>query len=270
MVAAPPSTAAVPSRYPITDIFVSAVTYASATEFVLAAAREGRSAVIAATSVHGLTMGALDPSFGQVLNQLDVLTPDGQPVRWALNWLHGTDLTERVYGPTLMLRVCEAAAGEQLAVYFYGSRSAVLERLEERLGRMAPNLTIAGLRSPPFRPSTKEEDDEDVRRIVESGARIVFVGLGCPRQERWAAEHRERLPMPIVCVGAAFDFHAGTLRQAPVWMQEHGLEWLFRLAMEPRRLWRRYTKHIPVYVALVTRQYVTMRWRQRTGGKSRT
>ncbi len=255
-------------RYPVADICVSAVTYQSATEFVMQAARERRSAVVAATSVHGLTMGALDASFGRVLNQLDVLTPDGQPIRWALNWLHGAQLAERVYGPTLMLRICQAAAREHLSVYFYGSRPTVLSQLQDHLYRSVPELTIAGLRSPPFRALTPDEDADDMRSIVDSGARIVFVGLGCPRQERWASEHRGRLPMPIVCVGAAFDFHAGTLRQAPAWMQAHGLEWLFRLATEPRRLWRRYTKHIPIYVILVARQYIAMHLLKRTASRS--
>jgi N-acetylglucosaminyldiphosphoundecaprenol N-acetyl-beta-D-mannosaminyltransferase len=216
----------------------------------------------AATSVHGLTLGAIDPSFGEQLNRFDVVTPDGQPLRWALNLLHEAGLTHRVYGPTLMLRVCEAAAREGVGIYLYGSRPTVLARLVERLQDQVPGLRIAGYRSPPFRPTTLEEDADDVRHILESGARIVFVGLGCPRQEQWAYAHRDHLPMPLVCVGAAFDFHAGTLRQAPTWMQDHGLEWLFRLSMEPRRHWRRYTRHIPIFILLVARQYLTGRLRR--------
>ncbi len=259
----------VPARFPIAGIRVSATTYRGTIETVLAAARDQRPALVAATSVHGLTLGAIDPDFGRILNEFDVLTPDGQPVRWGLNWLHGTRLSQRVYGPTLMLELCRAAACEQLGVYFYGSRPEVLERLQVHVGELVPELTISGCRAPPFRAVTHEEDADDVSCIRSSGARILFVGLGCPRQEQWAFAHRERLRMPIVCVGAAFDFHAGTLRQAPEWMQTHGLEWLFRLAIEPRRLWRRYAKHIPIYVALLTRQYATTVLLQRTRGKRR-
>ncbi len=245
-----------PPRFPVAGIHISQVTYETATGSIIDAARDGRSALVGATSMHGLTLGAIDRSFGDELNQFDMLTPDGQPVRWALNLLHGTGLTDRVYGPNLMLHVCEAAATADLGIYLYGSRPEVLSSLVERLTTRVPGLRVAGYRSPPFRPLTPEEDADDVRDILQSSARLVFVGLGCPRQERWAFAHRDRLSMPIICVGAAFDFHAGTLRQAPAWMQAHGLEWLFRLVMEPRRLWRRYTTYIPIFLALVGRQYL--------------
>jgi N-acetylglucosaminyldiphosphoundecaprenol N-acetyl-beta-D-mannosaminyltransferase len=248
-----------PPRVPISGILISRCTYDDATAAVIRAAHAGVPAAVAATSVHGLTLGAIDPTFGYQLNSIDMLTPDGQPVRWAMNLLHGTGLRERVYGPTLMLHICRVAALEGLPVYLYGSRPDVLERLVRRLSDSIPALRIAGYRAPPFRPLSDEEVAADVEAIRTSGARIVFVGLGCPRQERWAAEHRAELSMPIVCVGAAFDFHAGVLRQAPGWIQDHGLEWLFRLAMEPRRLWRRYTKHVPLFVVLVAQQFLAMR-----------
>jgi exopolysaccharide biosynthesis WecB/TagA/CpsF family protein len=180
-------------------------------------------------------------------------------VRWALNLLHGAGLRERVYGPTLMLNVCAAAAEAGLGVYLYGSRPEVVSQLAMRLAHRTPGLRIAGYRPSRFRASTPEEDAGDVEHILSSGAQLVFVGLGCPRQERWAFEHRDRLPMPLICVGAAFDFHAGTLKQAPGWMQDRGLEWLFRLSMEPARLWRRYATYNPTFVWLVTRQYLTAR-----------
>jgi len=225
------------------------------------AAHAGVPLLVAATSVHGLTMAAIDPDFGAILNGFDLVTPDGQPVRWALNALHAAGLKERVYGPTLMRQVCEAAAAEGVSVYFYGGRSEVLECLVERLRTSLPDLRIAGCSAPPFRTLTPEEDAAEVERIIDSHAQVVFVGLGCPRQERWAHAHRLDLSRPLVCVGAAFDFHAGTLRQAPGWMQSRGLEWFFRLLMEPRRLWRRYAKHIPIFVVLVIRQYLTQRLR---------
>ena len=180
-------------------------------------------------------------------------------MRWALNLLHGARLAERVYGPTLTLHVCSAAADAGLSVFFYGSRPDVLASLERRLSERVPRLMIAGTHSPPFRSLSAAEDAEEVDRIRSSGAQIVFVGLGCPRQEMWAYQHRERLGVPLLCVGAAFDFHAGKLRQAPAWMQARGLEWLFRVWMEPRRLWRRYATHIPVFVAAVSMQLVADR-----------
>jgi len=254
-----PGHMSVAERFPVAGVLVSRTTYADAVQTMIEAARRRVPLVAAATSVHGLTLGAIDPEFGRMLNSFDLVTPDGQPVRWALNLLHGADLKERVYGPTLMFRVCEAAAQAGVAVYFYGSRPEVLESLAARLSASVAGLTIAGSSAPPFRALTPDEDAEEVHRIIASKAQLVFVGLGCPRQERWAFEHRAQLNVPLVCVGAAFDFHAGTLRQAPAWMQARGLEWLFRLLMEPRRLWRRYAKHIPIFVMLVSRQYVAQR-----------
>jgi exopolysaccharide biosynthesis WecB/TagA/CpsF family protein len=248
-----------PSRFPIAGVMISSTDYAEATAAILMAAGAGRSALVAATSAHGVVTAATDSHFGQVLNSFDLLTPDGQPIRWGLNLLYHRQLVDRVYGPTLLLHVCQAAAHAGVGVYFYGARQEVLASLVQRLMDRVPGLFVAGFRSPPFRPLTREEDTEDIRAIKRSGAGIVFVGLGCPRQERWAYEHRDRLRMPLVCVGAAFDFHAGVLRQAPSWMQARGLEWLFRLIMEPRRLWRRYARSVPLYAALVARQYMLSR-----------
>jgi exopolysaccharide biosynthesis WecB/TagA/CpsF family protein len=244
---------------PVLGIQVDRTTYADATQAIVQAAIAHQPFVAAATSVHGLTMAALDAQFAAVLNSFDLITPDGQPVRWALNALYGAGLRERVYGPTLMRSVCAAAVDLGLGVYFYGSRQAVLDRMVERLSGSLPGLQIAGSHAPPFRPLTPAEDAATIEAIRASNAAIVFVGLGCPLQERWAHAHRAALGRPIVCVGAAFDFHAGTLRQAPAWMQARGLEWLFRVLMEPRRLWRRYATYIPIFVVLVSRQYVALR-----------
>lgn len=254
-----PSSIHLAPRYLVAGVPVSRTTYADAVSSLVEAARARVPLLAAATSVHGLTIAAIDPEFGAVLKSFDLVTPDGQPVRWALNLLHATGLRERVYGPTLMLRLCEAAAAEGISVYFYGGRPEVLARLVERLNTIVPGLHVAGCSAPPFRELTPEEDQQEVDRIIASNAQVVFVGLGCPRQERWAYEHRIQLGRPVVCVGAAFDFHAGALRQAPGWMQARGLEWFFRLLMEPRRLWRRYAKHIPIFVVLVSRQYLTQR-----------
>jgi exopolysaccharide biosynthesis WecB/TagA/CpsF family protein len=248
--------ASYPPRFPVAGVLVSRTDYAEATATIIRAAEARQPLVVAATSVHGVATAATQPAFRAILNQFELVTPDGQPVRWALNALHGAGLAERVYGPTLMLRVCEAAARAQLSVYCYGGRQDVLERLVERLPERVPGLRVAGFRSPPFRPLSVAEREAELADIRASGADIVFVGLGCPKQEVWAHAHRAELGRPLVCVGAAFDFHAGTLRQAPAWMQARGLEWLFRLLMEPRRLWRRYAKAIPIFVVAVAAQYV--------------
>jgi len=255
-----------PPRYPVVGVLVSYATYDNVTQATIAAAQHRRSAVVAATSVHGLTLGVRDRAFGRMLNSFEIVPPDGQPVRWGLNLLHRLNLTSRVYGPQLMLEVCRAAACHGLPIYLYGGRDYVLERLARRLQTLLPRLQIAGYRSPPFRPLTREEDDNDVRAILASGARIVFVGLGCPRQEQWAHTHRDRLLIPLVCVGAAFDFHAGTLAQAPAWMQARGLEWLYRLSIEPRRLWRRYAIAVPLYSLLLVRELVKVRVLRRSTG----
>jgi exopolysaccharide biosynthesis WecB/TagA/CpsF family protein len=243
-----------PPRTRILGIGVSRVTYETVVEQVAAAARSRRPLAVTALAVHGLMSGVLDPDFARVLHGLDILTPDGQPVRWALNLFGRPVLRRRVYGPTLMLRLCERAAADKLGVYLFGSRPDVVETLARKLARRFPGLEIAGLQADRFREATAEEDRADVERILASGARLVFCGRGCPRQERWCLAHRERLSMPLIAVGAAFDFHAGMLRQAPAWMQNAGLEWLFRLAVEPRRLWRRYLLLNPLYLACLGAQ----------------
>jgi exopolysaccharide biosynthesis WecB/TagA/CpsF family protein len=160
-------------------------------------------------------------------------------------------LAERVRGPELTLRVIEAAAEEGLPVYFYGSTQDTLFRLMEELQRKFPKQQIAGAEPSKFRKLSQAEKHEVVERIRRSGARLVFVGLGCPRQEVWVYEYQDHLSMPILAVGAAFSFHAGDLNLAPTWMQVHGLEWLYRLVQEPRRLWKRYLLLGPAFLTLV-------------------
>jgi N-acetylglucosaminyldiphosphoundecaprenol N-acetyl-beta-D-mannosaminyltransferase len=238
---------------------VDATDYHDTVERIVCAARSRTGMTVSALAVHGVMTGVLDPVHRYRLNHLDLLVPDGQPVRWALNLLHDARLTDRVYGPRLMLELCGRAAREGLSIYLYGSRGEVLERLQARLSARLPGLRIAGAEPSRFRRLSPEESGEVVARIRVSGAAITLVGLGCPRQEIWAFEHRDVLGMPIVAVGAAFDFHAGTLAQAPAVLQDHGLEWLFRLVQEPRRLWRRYLLLNPTYISLVALQRLQLR-----------
>jgi N-acetylglucosaminyldiphosphoundecaprenol N-acetyl-beta-D-mannosaminyltransferase len=235
----------------VIGVLVDAIDYEAAVARIISAARERRSMSVSSLAVHGVMTGVLDDAQRYRLNHLDLVTPDGQPVRWALNGLHNVGLTDRVYGPNLTLKLCEQAAAESLPIYIYGSSAQVLSALTRKLSERFPGLKIAGSQPSRFRQLTVEEKKDVVRAIADSGARMVFVGLGCPRQEVWVYEHRDLLPMPLIAVGAAFDFHAGTLAQAPERLQKAGLEWFFRLTREPRRLWRRYVLLNPHYLMLV-------------------
>lgn len=247
-------------RHNILGVLVDAVDYEAAADRVIVAARERQPLALTALAVHGVMTGVLDPAHNARLNAFDVVTPDGQPVRWALNLLHRTALTERVYGPELTLRVLARCAAEGLPVYLYGSTEETLARLVPALERMFPALKLAGVEASKFRAVQQGEDAEIAARIQASGARLVLVGLGCPRQEIFAYAMRPLLDMPLMAVGAAFDYHAGLLRQPPPWMQRRGLEWLWRFGLEPRRLWRRYVILNPAYLTRLGAQKTGL-WR---------
>jgi exopolysaccharide biosynthesis WecB/TagA/CpsF family protein len=229
-----------PARKDVLGVRVSVTNYDQVVSCLVKAARAGRPAIASFHAVHAIVSAHADPALREKVNQFEIVAPDGQPVRWALNLLYGAELDDRVYGPELTLRLCERAAIEGLPIYLYGGLPETLESLAANLKARFPELVIAGAESPPFRPLTEEEDAAVVRRINASGAKIVFVGLGCPKQDHFAFDHRDRIRAVQACVGAAFDFHAGKVKMAPPWMQRRGLEWLFRLCCEPRRLWRRY------------------------------
>ncbi len=243
----------------ILGIEISAIDYQAAVAKIIDAAERRERLTVSAVAVHGVMTGVRDPVHQVRLNHLDLLVPDGQPVRWALRLLHGVRLPDRVYGPTLMQKVCDAATARGLSVFLYGSRADVLASLVENLQARVPGLRVAGSEPSRFRRLSNREQGEIAERIRSSGASIVFVGLGCPRQEVWVYELGHLLPLPLIAVGAAFDFHAGRLPQAPPRWQRAGLEWLFRLACEPRRLWRRYLFLNPVYVVLVIAQALALR-----------
>jgi N-acetylglucosaminyldiphosphoundecaprenol N-acetyl-beta-D-mannosaminyltransferase len=244
----------------IVGVLVDDASMETATRIVIEAARHGGAFALSAMAVHGVMEGVLDPTHLYRLNNLELVVADGQPVRWALNHLHSVGLRQRVYGPSLTMEVIARAEQEKMPVYFYGSTTDVLTLLSKRLKQIFPSLIIAGSSPSTFGRITPEAADRIGGQIRQSGAQIVFVGLGCPRQEVWAYEFRDRLKMPILAVGAAFPFLAGTLRQAPPWMQDRGLEWLFRLWNEPRRLWRRYLLLSPAYIFLITCQWLGFRF----------
>jgi exopolysaccharide biosynthesis WecB/TagA/CpsF family protein len=238
----------------ILGILVNAMDYEAAVSFVVRAAEERRNATVASEAIHAVMMGVLDPEHQYRLNHFSLILPDAQGVRWGLNLLHRARLSDRVYGPNLTLAVLTAAQEKGLPVYFYGSNPPTIENLARNLAERFPRLVVAGMEPGKYRPLSGQEKQELAQRIRDSGAAIVFVGLGCPRQEVWAYEYRDLLPMPIIAVGAAFAFMAGELRQAPLWMQNYGLEGVFRFCCEPRRLWRRYLLMSPMYVFLLTLQ----------------
>jgi N-acetylglucosaminyldiphosphoundecaprenol N-acetyl-beta-D-mannosaminyltransferase len=248
-----------PRKANILGVGISITDYAEVVRCVLDAAEAQRALLVSACAVHVLMEAIDDPLFAAVLNRFDIVAPDGQPVRWGLHWTRQAHLRERVYGPTLTLRVCEAAARAQLPVYLYGSRDDTLQRLAARLTACAPGLRIAGSRAGRFRRLTDTEQAEDVAAIVESGARIVLVGMGAPRQDWWIFHMRDRIQLPMLAVGAAFDFHAGLIAQAPPALQRAGLEWLYRLSREPKRLWRRYLTVTPRYLPLIACQALGLR-----------
>ncbi|MFX0593082.1 WecB/TagA/CpsF family glycosyltransferase [Melissospora conviva] len=238
----------------VLGVYVDAVDYAQATDQVVAAGRDRRPLALTALAVHGVMTGVLDPPHNARLNSFDLVTPDGQPVRWALNLLHRFGLTDRVYGPQLTLHVLARFADEGLPVYLYGSTDETLAKLIPALEQMFPALKIAGSEPSKFRTARPGEDAEIAERIRASGARLVLVGLGCPRQEVFTYAMRPLLDMPLMAVGAAFDYHAGLLRKPPPWMQRAGLEWFWRLGLEPGRLWRRYVLLNPAYLARLAAQ----------------
>lgn len=248
-----------PNRGRILGIDISITDYGEVTDCVIDAAREPRSLTVAACAVHTVIEARRDPVFAAVLNSFDILTPDGQPLRWGLNWTGQAALRERVYGPTLTFEVCRAAGDGRLPVFLYGGKTEVVDAMAARLCERLPRLEVAGTHGGRFRTLTAEEIEADAAEIRDSGARIVLVGMGSPRQEWWIHHMRRRIPCPLIAVGAAFDFHGGTLAQAPPWMQDRGLEWLFRLSREPRRLWRRYLLETPRYLPHIAAQVLGIR-----------
>ncbi len=214
---------------------------------------------VCVTGVHGVMESQRDECLRQIHNEAGLVTPDGMPLVW-LSRLYGFRGVKRVYGPDLMLALCERSVARGYRHYFYGGAEGTPAELAARLRERFPGLQVAGHFSPPFRPPTEEEDEDTIRRIREARPDILWVGLSTPKQERWMAAHVGRLDVPaLVGVGAAFNFHAGLKKQAPRWVQHNGLEWLFRLVTEPRRLWKRYLVNNPSFVFLSALQALGLR-----------
>jgi N-acetylglucosaminyldiphosphoundecaprenol N-acetyl-beta-D-mannosaminyltransferase len=241
-----------PSKVNVLGVDISATSYSEVVKTCAAwiSARNGRTQAhyICVTSVHGVMEARKNEGIRNILNHADITTPDGMPLVWALRSF-GMREQQRVYGPNLMLALCDQAAELGHRVFLYGGRPETLDMLRENLLARFPNLILAGSYSPPFTALSQEEEGRVRGMIREAAPDLLFVGISTPKQERWMSEHREVFPgVVMVGVGAAFDFHAGRVQQAPGWMQRNGLEWLFRLTREPSRLWRRYVLVTPWFV----------------------
>lgn len=231
------------ANYSITD-------YLRASETIISKARIRKSYGVSALAVHGLIETVKDRSFRNLVNKLDMIVPDGQPIRWALNSFYKAGLEDRVTGPILTKYVLARASEEKLSVYLYGSTAETLEKFIAFININYPGVSIAGIHADRFREATPEEDQADIDKINASGAHIVLVGRGCPRQEKWVASHLGKINSVMMAVGAAFDFHAGNISQAPAWMQQAGMEWFYRLVQEPKKLWKRYLTTNPHFIIL--------------------
>jgi N-acetylglucosaminyldiphosphoundecaprenol N-acetyl-beta-D-mannosaminyltransferase len=248
-----------PPRVNVLGVGVSAINLDSAMEAIARALRERRKGYVCVTGVHGVSEAREDPALRTILNDAFLNTPDGMPMVW-MGRLQGVNDMRRVYGPDLMLRVCEFTQSSGHTHFLYGGAPGVVEELKLRLERRFPGLKVAGTFTPPFRPLTKSEEEALARQVGRLKPDIFWVGLSTPKQERFMARYWRELEATLFFgVGAAFDFHAGRVRQAPLWMQRSGLEWLFRLGCEPRRLWKRYLRNNPVFVARAVAQLSGLR-----------
>lgn len=242
-------------KFNLLGVNINAIDYEATVQKIVEFAKQRNPLGVSALAVHGVMSGVMDVEHRHRLNEIDLVVPDGQPVRWAMNMIYQTKLNDRVYGPQLMLETCRAAAENGISIFLFGGRDDLLDELECNLVKRFSGLKIAGKMQSKFRPISRTEKQEIIETILKSGAGITFVGLGCPRQEVWTYEYKEHLRQPVLAVGAAFNFHAGRLAQAPPWMQRLGLEWLYRLCHEPRRLWRRYVLLNPYYLILLFLQW---------------
>jgi N-acetylglucosaminyldiphosphoundecaprenol N-acetyl-beta-D-mannosaminyltransferase len=242
----------------ILGVRVDATTYAEATQRVLTWAGRGESRYVCCAAVNNIMEARRSPDYQAVMDQADLVTSDGMPLVWMLRWLGARHAT-RVYGPELMSGLLEAAGDAGVPVGFYGGTPPLLARLAARNRLRFPRLRMVYAEAPPFREPTLEEDRRTIQSIQDAGVRILFVGLGSPKQDRWMHAHKNRVQAVMLGVGAAFDFLAGAKPQAPRWMQSSGLEWAFRLVSEPRRLWRRYLLQNPKFAALAVAQLLKSR-----------
>ena len=237
------------SRYLIARSKYSAVPYSKVVESLVELAQKRISAYVCVSNIHTTMMGYFDPKYREITNQSTFSVPDGMPLRWSMCLLGASD-QDRVRGPSLMRDLCASGHKHELKHFMYGSSEENLKLLEQKLREENPNITISGMESPPFRELSSEEEEAALERIRNSGANVLWVGLGAPKQERWMWRHKGKLSMPVLGVGAAFDLLSGRIDEAPRLLQWAGLEWLYRFMKEPRRLWKRYLFNNPVFMVI--------------------
>ncbi|WP_192804978.1 WecB/TagA/CpsF family glycosyltransferase [Noviherbaspirillum aerium] len=240
----------------VLEAFIDAVSWDEAVGQITRWGADHQSRYVCICNVHSVVTTTSDVEFKIAVNNADMATPDGAPIAWALRRL-GHPMQERINGPDLMMKYLHEAERLDQVVFFYGSTESTLAKLRVTLAKQFPRLRIGGTYSPPFRALSLEEDEQIIEMINSSGANVVFVGLGCPKQEKWMADHRGRVNAVMIGVGAAFDYHAGVIKRAPLWWQRNGLEWLYRLGSEPRRLFKRYMVTNTLFVFGFLRQFVS-------------
>lgn len=244
------------SLIPVIGAPIDAITWHQAIERISQWASERQSRYVCICNVHSVVTAHQDHEFSRVVHEADMATPDGAPVAWLMRKL-GIRSQERINGPDLMWEYFTHAAQHNEAIYLYGGQQSTLDTLQKVLSEKFPELKIAGAYSPPYRPLSKEEQTQVIDSINDSGASTVWVSLGCPKQEKWMAAQRGHINAVMIGVGAAFDYHAGTIQRAPLWMQKNGLEWLHRLCSEPRRLWKRYLVTNTLFIYYAGKQLLT-------------
>jgi len=237
---------------------VDSLTYKTVVDKIFNLENKNRGRYISIANVHVVMESYDNIEYRNIINKSLIVTPDGVPLVWGLKFMGNTDI-ERVYGPHLTLYLCEIAENKNLSVGFYGSSKNVINKLRNNLIQKYPSIKIEYTFSPPFRSLNESEDDQIISEINKSGIKILFVGLGCPKQERWMYEHKDKINPLMIGVGAAFDFIAGEKPQAPKWMQTIGMEWIFRLITEPKRLWKRYLYHNPRFIFYFTLQLLGLK-----------
>jgi N-acetylglucosaminyldiphosphoundecaprenol N-acetyl-beta-D-mannosaminyltransferase len=245
-------------RESVIGFSIAANPFAEQIDLIMYWGQQRLSRVVCVANVHMLMEAHWSDTFAKVLHHADLLTPDGMPLVWTLNFLRKST-HDRVAGMHILHEVCRQASLSGLPVYFLGTDEETLDKMRQRLAREYPDLTIAGMEPLPFRPLTPEEDAQVVQVINDSQPGIVFIALGCPKQEIWMCQHRNQIKATMVGIGGVFPVYAGIKKHAPTWVQASGLEWLYRLIQEPGRLWRRYSNTIPPFVYLSAKQVVTTR-----------
>jgi N-acetylglucosaminyldiphosphoundecaprenol N-acetyl-beta-D-mannosaminyltransferase len=232
---------------------VTALPFDQQIQLLLRWAQSNLSKVVCVANVHMLIEGYRNPAFAAVLQEADLVTPDGMPLVWMLK-LTGAPYQDRVAGLDILSSVCQLASSQNVSVFFLGSQQAILERMKQRLEQEFPALEIAGMEPLPFRPITSVEDEAIIQRLNDSGAGVIFISLGCPKQEVWMAQHKDKVKAVMIGLGGAFPVYAGLHKRAPSMVRLAGFEWLYRLFQEPRRLWRRYFDTIPLFIVLAFKQ----------------